>query len=47
VTLGESENIAGKSQVAVTIHLDGADAEIHNGIDETTFAAIFRVLKSC
>ena len=45
--LDESENIAGESQIAATVHLGGADAQIHNGADETTLTAIFRALKSC
>ena len=47
VPLEESANITGKSQIAATVHLGGADAEIRNGADEATLAAIFRALKSC
>lgn len=47
VPLEESANTAGESQIAATVHLGGADAEIHTGADEATLAAIFRALKSC
>ena len=40
--LGES-----KSGIAATVHINGANAEVHNGADEATLAAIFRALKSC
>ena len=40
--LGES-----KSGIAATVHIRGANAEIHNGADEATLTAIFRALKSC
>ena len=45
--LDEQVNIAGESQIAATVHLGGADAEIHNGADEATLTAFFRALKSC
>jgi len=40
--LGKSE-----SGIAATVHINGANAEVHNGADEATLAAIFRALKSC
>ena len=40
--LGKSE-----SGIAATVHISGANAEIHNGADEATLTAIFRALKSC
>ena len=47
IPLDESANDVVKSQIAATVHLGGADAEIHNGADEATLAAIFKALKSC
>ena len=44
-----TEEILGKSGsgIAATVHISGANAEIHNGADEATLTAIFRALKSC
>ena len=41
--------VLGKSEpaIAATVHISGANAEIHNGADEATLTAIFRALKSC
>ena len=36
-----------ESGIAATVHIGGANAEIHNGADEATLTAIFRALKSC
>ena len=47
IPLDKPVNITGESQITATVHLGGADAEIHNGADEATLAAIFRALKSC
>ena len=33
--------------IAVTIHLSGVEADIHNGAEEETVAMVFRLLKSC
>ena len=33
--------------IAVTLHLPGAEADIHNGAEEETVAMVFRLLKSC
>ena len=44
-----TEEILGKSEptIAATVHISGANAEVHNGADEATLTAIFRALKSC
>ena len=33
--------------VAVTVRLTGAEADIHNGADAATVEAVLRILKSC
>ena len=35
------------SDVAVTVHIGGAEADIHSGADAATVEMVLRVLKSC
>ena len=37
----------GVSDVAVTVHIGGAEADIHSGADAATVEMVLRVLKSC
>ena len=34
-------------EVAVTVHIAGAEADIHNGADAATVETVLRILKSC
>ena len=43
VSFNESHN----NNIAASVRVGNICAEIHNGADETTLAALFRVLKSC
>ena len=43
LSLDESHN----NNIAATVKVESICAEIHNGADEATLAAIFRALKSC
>ena len=40
-------NIIAVDKIAASVRIGGICAEIHNGADEATLAAIFRALKSC
>ena len=33
--------------VAVTVHISGVEADIHNGADASTVETVLRILKSC
>ena len=35
------------NQIAASVQIGSICAKVHNGADETTLAALFRVLKSC
>ena len=37
----------GTAPVAITVHVAGVSADIHNGADPATVEAVFRILKLC
>ena len=43
LTIDENQN----NNIAATVRIGSICAEVHNGADEATLAALFRVLKSC